>query len=129
MKTISLDSRQSLSAIGVKLFTLIALILFSLNGISQSNQNLDLANVESQIQSFRAKIEHVKSSPSENTEAINSGWYNDMRTALNKLFDQKRNIIFTQTGKKWLSKEEFEEVPEKKKQIIINDSNFIIEQN
>lgn len=113
---------------GVKMITLLAFLLSSNYGISQINPN-ELQHVDSQIQAYRIKIEHVKSTPSENTEALESGWYDEMRAELGKLFDQKRNIIFNQTGKKWVAKEEFEEVLEKKKPLLLNDSNYIIEQN
>ncbi len=128
MKNISASSNLGFLINGVKMVALLVFLMSSNIGMTQTNQN-DLEIVDSQIQAFRIKIEHVKSIPSENTEALESGWYVEMREELGKLFDKKRNIIFEQTGKKWVAKEEFEEVLEKKKPLLLNDSNYIIEQN
>ena len=91
--------------------------------------SVKLSNVNTEINGFRTKIEWVKSNPAEDSIAVAQDWYTYANDQLAQLFDTKRQIIKSLNGKHWISKEEFEALPEIKKQSVLQDSSYEVEQN
>jgi len=100
---------------------------FSVMTFSQTNYTEELQKVSSQIESIRVKRDWIKNDPVEDSIAVAQEWYAKMEDQLDALFDKKRNLIRNETGKRWVSIEEFEEIKVKKQQILLADDNFVIE--
>jgi hypothetical protein len=107
----------------------ITVFLLASNSFGQTSNSDLIENVSSQIESLRIKRDWAKSTPKEDSIAIAQGWYEKVEIQLAELFDKKRNLIKTETGKRWVSIEEFEAVLDKKKSVLLADENYIIEQN
>ena len=115
---------------------LVGIFLLSSNLLAQSpQQNLpytvtpEIKQLDSQIQSFRAKRDAVKADPQEDNIATSQNWYQEVEQQLAKLFNAKRNLIYEQTGKHWISIEELQNSPPKKNEIMLNDpQHYIVEQ-
>ncbi|MBD3638087.1 MAG: hypothetical protein HUJ25_12105 [Crocinitomicaceae bacterium] len=84
--------------------------------------------INDQIEAIRSKIEKVKADPTEHQIALDEGWYEDMNANLKKLFDKKRVIIKDQTGKTFVSIEEFDAFPPEKQDKLLQSDRHIIEQ-
>jgi hypothetical protein len=109
-----------------KLYTVL-FVLVSTFSFSQQTESLESLNA--QIESIRIKSDLIKADSLENEKAIEVGWFKTMKSQLAKLTHKKRKIILEQTGKKWFSIEEFQEMPFEKQQMVLNDANYLIEQN
>lgn len=110
--------------------TLLLIFFLGLStAFSQTSYSEEVNQVSSQIDGVRSKIVWVKSVPQEDSIAVAQGWYEQMGLQLDKLTDQKRNLIRTETGKRWVSIEEFEETSTEKQAILIADQTYIIEQH
>jgi len=111
----------------LKFLLLSVILLFSSNIFAQYNNTEEIQQIDEQIESIRIKRDLVKNSPEEDSIAITQNWYILMDKQLAQLTAKKRKIIMDQTGKKWVSIEEFNDAPEKKKMILLSDDSYIIE--
>jgi hypothetical protein len=106
----------------------VALLWLSSSSFAQEANNYELESITKEMNNIRAKRDWVKSVPEENTIAITEGWYELVDQKLAILASRKRSIIKTQTGKRWISIEEFDGAPVEKQQAILSDTNYIVEQ-
>jgi len=96
---------------------------------SQVNSSEEIQKVSQQIESIRVKRDWIKNDPKEDSIAVSEGWYEKMDGQLKGLFDQKRTLMKTETGKRWVAIEEFQDLPQGKGEMMANDPRYIVEQN
>lgn len=72
------------------------------------SEDPEIQNLTNQMTTLREKRDWVKSDPEENTLALQNGWYDMVEKNLSQLASKKRAIYLEQTGKRWISIEEFE---------------------
>ena len=115
--------------IGFPQLLFLGILFFSSQIFAQEIEPSELDKVSFKIESIRAEIESVKSVKDENGLPVDKDWYKKLDKALRVLTDKKRNLIREQTGKKWVSIEEINKMPEEKKLIKMADPNCIFENN
>ena len=113
----------------MKLVITVLVLSFSVITYSQLNYSDEVQKISKQIESIRVKRDWVKTDPKEDSIAVSEGWYVKMDGQLKDLFDQKRTLIKTETGKRWVAMEEFEDLPQGKREMMANDPRYIVEQN
>lgn len=121
----------------MKIFVMKLVLLLSLLhmtflsfGQSESQQEIDslkLSQIDTEIENFRVKREYVKSDPYEDSVAVSEDWYLFVEKQLILLFDKKKQIILSMTGKQWVSLEEFEAKTEEEKAQISANESYLIE--
>ena len=99
------------------------------NPTQAHNDSIKLNNVNLKIDAVRTKRDFIKSDPVEDSIAVAQNWYAQNEEQLMRLFDTKKQIIASLNGKIWISKEEFETLPQEKKDILLQDSAYLIEPN
>lgn len=109
------------------LFIILALCFYVMT-YSQENYSEEVQKVSQQIESIRVKRDWIKNDPVEDSIAVSEGWYIQMEGRLEVLFEKKRSLMKTDTGKRWVSYEEFEKLPQEKREMMANDPRYIVEQ-
>ena len=100
------------------------------NSINQIELNVEkIQLIDEKINTYRIKRDYIKSNPIEDSIAISENWYQMINNELGILFNAKRNIIQYETGKRWISEEEFNLIPAKKQDLILNNPDFYIVEN
>lgn len=105
----------------------LAFFFLSFNAFSQVSQQTELDIINHKIESLRTKRNFVLNNPSEKAEAEQSGWFDEIDQHLNLLFGEKREIILSQTGKIFVSIEEFQLLPSDKQNSLVTSPKHILE--
>jgi hypothetical protein len=111
-----------------KLLMLVIFMSISNFTTAQNTPEQELESIENQIEAIRIKRTHVQNDPSQHSQALTDGWYGMVTESLKRLADKKRIIVLDQTGKNFISLEEFEMYPQDKKDKLLISPNHIIEQ-
>jgi len=99
------------------------------------NENLSeqviekLLEIDHGIDSYRIKINYVKSDSVQLVQAESDDWFEMMHNSMVSKFDKKREIFREELNKNFIAKEEFERLSEAEQAELLNDNSILIELN